>query len=718
MAQTPGTEARTTSPDRWLMTLVLVVSMTVLAQEVALLRVLAIAHWHHAAQLIIAVALCGFGAAATALAIFSRLKSSRAAHRVAALYAVSIPVSLLAASELEFNALAVGWEPAQWLRLLALQAVFIASIVLAALSIQIGLALAGPRIGRTYAINLLGSGVGALAVLPLLNLGPPEQVLGWIAILPAALALPRARKSGLVALAAVLLAPPVTLEMTAYKTLPNARALPDASIVETRFRPHARIDLVRAPSLRPVSGLSLSSQLPVPAMTLITVDGSAAGAIVNGNAAFFHDTLAAAPLALMDSPRVLILGEAGNLHEAALGHQRVTRVDIAWTGRNPREYLAHTDQRFDIVWLRLPRSVAMAENALATREAFAAALGVTTEHGVVFISAPIHTPPREELKAINTALAVSSHVQAVRSLDRLGLLLRKRAFDADEIRALSDFCRQRGFDRIGDENRVHDAGHQDYLRALSGESVISRYRINPASDDSPFFHRFLAWRQLPDAVASTGALHAAHVDWGTLVAIIAAAQVTMLGALLLIMPLLTVYGRRSPARERRFALLHFVAIGCAYAAIEMAFLGRLTVLLGRPEYAFGIVLCAFLIASGIGSLTALPIRIGAWAASAIALVSLLALDWVQSIPAAIALAALVALPMGIPFPAGLRRLDRRASQLVPWALAANGCTSVAAFSAAPLLASDVGYSGLIVIGAMLYLIVGAADRRNVAINPP
>ncbi len=494
--------------------------------------------------------------------------------------------------------------------------------------------------------------------------------------------------------------------------------MPDAHIVETRFTPHARIDWVRAPSLRPVSGLSLSSDLPVPAMTLITVDGSAAGALVDGDAAFFHDTLAAAPLALIPSPRALVLGGAGNLHEAALGNERVTRVDVAWNGRNPREFLARTDQRFDVVWLHLPRRVAMVESAMATREAFTAALNATTEQGIVFISVPIHTPPREELKAINTALAVTPHVQAVRSLDLLGLLLRRQAFESDEVDALSAFCRERGFDRIGDEQLSHDAGHQDYLRALTGGSTVSRYRIDPASDDAPFFHRFLAWQRLTEAMASTGALHAAHVDWGTLVAIVAAAQVTILGALLLIVPLFGVSYARAAFSERRFALLHFTAIGCAYAAIQMAFLGRLTVLLGRPEYAFGIVLCAFLVASGIGSFSGLRIRVGAWTATAIALLSLLVLDRVQSIPAAIVVATLVALPMGIPFPAGLRRLDRRARQLIPWALAANGCASVATFSAAPLIASDVGYSGLIVIGAALYLLVGAADRSVTAVNPP
>jgi hypothetical protein len=694
--------------------LVLLVSATVLAQEVALLRVLAIAHWHHAAQMIIAVALCGFGAAATLLAVFPGLRQPVAASRAAALYAASVPVSLSLGSAVEFNALAVGWEPAQWLRLFALQAIFVSSILFGALAIQISLALAGPGVGRTYAVNLAGSGIGALAVLPLLTLGPPEQLLAWLALLPAVAAWRGSRRVALLAVAVVVLLPRTEFAMTPYKALEQVRLLPGAEIVETRHHAHARIDLVRAPSLRPVEGLSLSSAAPVPPMTLVTVDGSAAGTLVDGDASFFRDTLTAAPLAMLDVRRALVLGGAGNLHEAALGIERVTRVDGAWTGGNPRAFLAHTDARFDVVWLRLPHSVAMAENALATREAFAAALAVTSADGVVFVSVPVHAPPREELKALLTALAVTPHVQALRSLDLLGIMLRRRALRDSERDALDVFCRTRGFDCIGQGAgaRLHEAGHRDYARALAGEPLASRYRLDPASDDAPYFHRFMPWHSVAEGLPADDALQTAALDWGTRIAVVATLQVTVLGLVLLLLPLLTLQRDGSLHGERRFALWHFLAIGGAYAAIEMAFLGRLTLIMGRPEYAFGAVLCAFLVASGIGSLSGARIRHGAWAAAVIALCSLPLLDAVRSLPLALLLAVVVAMPMGIPFPAGLRRLDRRAPALVPWALAANGCASVATFSAAPLLASDIGFSGLILGGALIYLLVGAADRAR------
>ena len=53
---------------------VLLLSAAVLAHEVCLLRVLALAYWHHAAALVIAVALLGFGVAGTVLALVPRWK--------------------------------------------------------------------------------------------------------------------------------------------------------------------------------------------------------------------------------------------------------------------------------------------------------------------------------------------------------------------------------------------------------------------------------------------------------------------------------------------------------------------------------------------------------------------------------------------------------------------------------------------------------------------
>ena len=53
---------------------VFLLSAAILAHEVCLLRILSLAYWHHAASLVVAVALLAFGAAGTLLAVLPWLK--------------------------------------------------------------------------------------------------------------------------------------------------------------------------------------------------------------------------------------------------------------------------------------------------------------------------------------------------------------------------------------------------------------------------------------------------------------------------------------------------------------------------------------------------------------------------------------------------------------------------------------------------------------------
>ena len=75
---------------------VLLLSAAVLAHEICLLRVLSQAHWHHAASLVVAVALLAFGVAGTILALAPALRREETVAVCAGLYAVGIPLALRA----------------------------------------------------------------------------------------------------------------------------------------------------------------------------------------------------------------------------------------------------------------------------------------------------------------------------------------------------------------------------------------------------------------------------------------------------------------------------------------------------------------------------------------------------------------------------------------------------------------------------------------------
>jgi len=69
------------------------------------------------------------------------------------------------------------------------------------------------------------------------------------------------------------------------------------------------------------------------------------------------------------------------------------------------------------------------------------------------------------------------------------------------------------------------------------------------------------------------------------------------------------------------------------------------------------------------------------------------------------LLAPLAFAMGIPFPTALQTLGERAPTLVPWAWGINGSVSVVAAAAAPLIGSEIGFSGLTIAAAASYLVL-------------
>ncbi len=62
----------------------------------------------------------------------------------------------------------------------------------------------------------------------------------------------------------------------------------------------------------------------------------------------------------------------------------------------------------------------------------------------------------------------------------------------------------------------------------------------------------------------------------------------------------------------------------------------------------------------------------------------------------------------MPFPLGLRRVAGRAPALVPWAWGINGCASVLSAPLATLLAIHFGFTAVVGLALVLYLLAAAA----------
>ncbi|TIL97250.1 MAG: SAM-dependent methyltransferase, partial [Mesorhizobium sp.] len=90
------------------------ISAAVLGYELLLMRLFSIVQWHHFAYMIISIALLGFGASGTFIALAQRWLVERypaAFAASAALFGMTAVASFAIAERLPFNALEIIWDP-------------------------------------------------------------------------------------------------------------------------------------------------------------------------------------------------------------------------------------------------------------------------------------------------------------------------------------------------------------------------------------------------------------------------------------------------------------------------------------------------------------------------------------------------------------------------------------------------------------------------------
>ncbi|HAX42886.1 MAG TPA: hypothetical protein DCY80_10070, partial [Solibacterales bacterium] len=217
----------------------------------------------------------------------------------------------------------------------------------------------------------------------------------------------------------------------------------------------------------------------------------------------------------------------------------------------------------------------------------------------------------------------------------------------------------------------------------------------------------------------------------TLLAVSVAAVVITL----LLPPLLL--RRRLPAEPgvRRF-LTYFLCLGAGYILVQVGLIQKLVLFLGHPTYALTVVIFAMLVFSGLGSYWSRRLtqasdqRLGAICLIVTALVtaiaftatpvtaSLVGLPLSLKIAIALLLIAPAGFAMGIPFPAGLARMEQWHRPSVRWAWSLNAAASVLGSGAAIFLALYIGLRGTLLTGGALYLCAWLAllwtTRRSAA----
>ncbi len=287
-------------------------------------------------------------------------------------------------------------------------------------------------------------------------------------------------------------------------------------------------------------------------------------------------------------------------------------------------------------------------------------------------------------------------------------------FTAADVRAALAFCDERSFDVLVAPG-VNPAAHEPWNEPAPEPGDGRWFDERPATLARPFVRATLRMAALPGVFERLAELPREHL--GTLTALAILVQAVPGAVLVLLLPLLA--RGRMPAPARRAApraAVYFAALGAGYLLVEIALMGEAAVLLGDRTVAFALVLGGMLAGSGAGSWLAGRRPALARAAPGAAAILLLVSAWgwprlaavgagwpfaVQCVTVMVVLLPL-AVPMGMPFPAGLAALGGGRRALVPWAMAVNGACGVIAGPLAALLARSLGWPAVLLCAAGLY----------------
>lgn len=485
---------------------VLALSAGTLAYEVLLVRVFAIEQFHHFAYLAVGVAMLGFGASGTVLAVLRARRVIRPDRWLAAA-ALGTPLVLLAVPAatdlLPIDPTRLALDLGQGARLLILQAMLAVPFALGALGTLAALLATEDRPGLVYGASFLGAGVGALAGVAVLAWLDPERALA----LPALLAVPAGfavaglspRPGWWRALAALLLLgagvsgaqPPWRLQLLPYKGLAQVNAFPDAHVVAETTSPTGWMVAVEAPAFRFAPGLSLGYRGEFPRQTAVFVDGELAGAVASWSAAsraLLDWQPSALPYALGQPRRILLLTPGGG-HEVAtaLAHDpgEITAVElqpgvaelarrtdfgesltgakatVTWAIGEGRRFLASTRSRYDLVTLGPfagggPGAgiVSLREDFLHTVEGYLRCLEVLTPGGMLAVTNWLAVPPRAEVRSVLTAAAAlrrlgrepAAALIVVRSWGTVTTLVKPDGFSPAALERITRWTASRWFD--------------------------------------------------------------------------------------------------------------------------------------------------------------------------------------------------------------------------------------------------------------------------------
>lgn len=442
-----------------------ILSAAIIAFQLALMQILSIVQWHHFAYMVISVALLGFGAAGTVLALFrqrllTHIRLLLPVLMISCGIAMSLVIYLSQLPFIRFDSYLLFANYSHTGRLLLTYLLYFIPFLLGALAIGLIFDHYVAVIGKVYFANLLGSAAGGLLLLAMLWLLLPGRLPAFISCLPviAGVLIMHVdkgnwmfkRKTALPVFALLAgiscictMAFPPRLHLSQFKDLSKTLLLPEAEMKMERTSPYGPIQAVSSPVLRYAPGLSLKADQPVGAGTAVFINGDwlgvAAGFHKTDTSFLLHYTSFDLPYRMAERRNVLVL-QAGTGMEVthALSRQatRIVAVEpnavlldalqhelsrdndslfyqpaVIIRNEEPRIFLLSDTAHYDLISLPVAGSFggsaglySLHEQFLLTREAFIQMWPRLNNAGAISITAFMDYPYRHSLKLLATLI--------------------------------------------------------------------------------------------------------------------------------------------------------------------------------------------------------------------------------------------------------------------------------------------------------------------------
>ncbi|MBN2045294.1 MAG: hypothetical protein JW757_09765 [Anaerolineales bacterium] len=487
-------------------------SIATLIFEINLSRIFSVTQFYHFAFMIVSLALLGFGASGTLLAIFPRAgrrKPAQSLGTISLAAALSISGAYILVNQVPFDSFSIAWDQRQ-VGIFALHYLVLAlPFFFSGMAVGLLLEIFPNSAGTVYATNLIGSAAGCLAALaaPQFLGGEGTLVLSsGIAALGGLVSLLTALEKSFVDKLVVILTgmvliftcfglwhqvyfgsplPAFELEISPYKGLSYALQYPGAETISQQWNAFSRVDLISSPGIRSLPGISYRYTAPPPAEYGLLVDGDNLNPVVLPDAelSFTGYFLESVAYQLRPDAGVLLLEPGGGLDLLTAlnqGAQQVTAVEpnpiiieqvyiyslpgVQQVQETGRSYLRRSKQSYDVVILSLTEgyhpvrsgAYSLSEDYSHTVEAYQDALERLDEDGILVIRSWLQIPPSEFLRSFVLAVTAlehngldpQEHIAAIRSYNAGLLIIKNRPFSPEELETVRTFSAERAFDLV------------------------------------------------------------------------------------------------------------------------------------------------------------------------------------------------------------------------------------------------------------------------------